>query len=191
MSPWVNLPGESGHCSSPYPRSWVKQHPGHSHLSIPWDTALPDSTALTVWRHSPLGSFRSTRQPLCAAAARGLVSVLKEEKKPCLSTLLDHDPSRVMSSLTTRNLPTWIEVSYWLYKLWSIQPANNLFPKVFQLLYLISCTYQLNQSILKEINPTLQTGRTDAEAEVPIFWPCDAKSQLIGKDLDAGKDCGQ
>ena len=126
MSPWVNLPGESGHCSSPYPRSWIKQHPGHSHLSIPWDTALPDSTALTVWRHSPLGSFCSTRQPLCAAAARGLVSVLKEEKKPCLSTLLDHDPSRIMSSLTNRSLPTWIEVSYWLYKLWSIQPANNV-----------------------------------------------------------------
>ena len=92
------------------------------------------------------------------------------------------------ASLTTQSLPTRIEVSYWLYKLWSIQPANNLFPKVFQLLYLISCTYQLNQSVLKEINPTPQIGRTDAEAEVPIFWPHDAKSQLIGKDLDAGKD---
>ena len=31
-------------------------------------------------------------------------------------------------------------------------------------------------------------GRTDAEAEVPIHWPLDAKSQLIGKDPDAGKD---
>ena len=31
-------------------------------------------------------------------------------------------------------------------------------------------------------------GRTDAEAEVPIFWPPDAKSQLIGKDPNAGKD---
>ena len=31
-------------------------------------------------------------------------------------------------------------------------------------------------------------GRTDAEAETPILWPPDAKSQLIGKDLDAGKD---
>jgi len=26
------------------------------------------------------------------------------------------------------------------------------------------------------------------EAEAPIFWPPDAKSRLIGKDLDAGKD---
>ena len=34
-------------------------------------------------------------------------------------------------------------------------------------------------------------GRTDAEAEVPILWPPDGKSQLIGKDPDAGKDQGQ
>ena len=28
-------------------------------------------------------------------------------------------------------------------------------------------------------------------AEAPIFWPSDEKSQLIGKDSDAGKDQGQ
>ena len=33
------------------------------------------------------------------------------------------------------------------------------------------------------------TGRTDAEA--PILWPPDAKSWLIGKDPDAGKDWRQ
>ena len=31
-------------------------------------------------------------------------------------------------------------------------------------------------------------GRTDAEAEAPIFWPPDVKSQLTGKDPDARKD---
>ena len=31
-------------------------------------------------------------------------------------------------------------------------------------------------------------GRTDAEAEAPILWPPDMKSQLVGKDPDAGKD---
>ena len=30
--------------------------------------------------------------------------------------------------------------------------------------------------------------RTDAKAETPILWPPDVKSQLIGKDSDAGKD---
>ena len=34
-------------------------------------------------------------------------------------------------------------------------------------------------------------GRTDVEAETPIFWPPDVKSWLIWKDLDAGKDWGQ
>ena len=31
-------------------------------------------------------------------------------------------------------------------------------------------------------------GRTDAEAEAPIIWPPDAKSQLFEEDPDAGKD---
>ena len=34
-------------------------------------------------------------------------------------------------------------------------------------------------------------GRTDAKAETPILWPPDAKSLLIGKDSDAGRDWGQ
>ena len=36
--------------------------------------------------------------------------------------------------------------------------------------------------------PGISIGRTDAEAEAPVLWPPDAKSQLIGKDPDAGKD---
>ena len=31
-------------------------------------------------------------------------------------------------------------------------------------------------------------GRTETKAEAPILWPPDAKSQLIRKDCDAGKD---
>ena len=34
-------------------------------------------------------------------------------------------------------------------------------------------------------------GRTDAEAEAPILWPPDGKSQLTGKDPDTRKDWGQ
>ena len=34
-------------------------------------------------------------------------------------------------------------------------------------------------------------GRTNAEAEIPIFWPPDRKNWLIWKDPDAGKDCRQ
>ena len=39
--------------------------------------------------------------------------------------------------------------------------------------------------------PWIFTGWTDADTEAPILWPPDAKSQLIGKDPDAGKDWGQ
>ena len=34
-------------------------------------------------------------------------------------------------------------------------------------------------------------GRTDAEAETPVLWPPHAKSRLIRKDSDAGRDWGQ
>ena len=34
-------------------------------------------------------------------------------------------------------------------------------------------------------------GRTDVEAKTPILWPPDAKSWLIWKDPDSGKDWGQ
>ena len=39
--------------------------------------------------------------------------------------------------------------------------------------------------------PWIFIGRTDAEAEALILWSPDAKSWLIGKDPDAGKDRGQ
>ena len=39
--------------------------------------------------------------------------------------------------------------------------------------------------------PSLFIGRTDAEAEAPIFWPPDAKNWLIIKDPDAEKDWRQ
>ena len=34
-------------------------------------------------------------------------------------------------------------------------------------------------------------GRTDAKAETPVLWPPHAKSWLIGKDPDVGRDWGQ
>ena len=50
-------------------------------------------------------------------------------------------------------------------------------------------------SKIKPVNPKgnqpwIFIGRTDAEAEALILWPPDAKSWLIGKDPDAGKDWG-
>ena len=55
-------------------------------------------------------------------------------------------------------------------------------------------SWPLDSKEIKPIHPKgnqlwIYTGRTDTEA--PILWPPDAKSQVIGKDPDAGKDWGQ
>ena len=42
------------------------------------------------------------------------------------------------------------------------------------------------QVLLLSISSHLYPGRTEAEA--PILWPPDAKSQITGKDPGAGKD---
>ena len=39
--------------------------------------------------------------------------------------------------------------------------------------------------------PWVFYGRNDAKAETPVLWPPHAKSCLIGKDPDAGRDWGQ
>ena len=54
----------------------------------------------------------------------------------------------------------------------------------------------LDSKEMKSVNPKgnqpwIFIGRTDAEAEAPILWPPDVKSQLIRKDPTAGKDWGQ
>ena len=61
----------------------------------------------------------------------------------------------------------------------------------------LDCFTEPQTEKLKPVNPKasvlpiLLVGRTDAEAEAPMFWPHDAKSQLTGKNPDVGKDCGQ
>ena len=69
--------------------------------------------------------------------------------------------------------------------------------------YWCFCTVVLEKTLespldCKEIQPVhpkenqswVLTGRTDVEAETPILWPSDAKSWLIWKVPDAGKDWG-
>ena len=49
-----------------------------------------------------------------------------------------------------------------------------------------------NQSVHSEGDQSwVFFGRNDAKAETPVLWLPDAKSCLIGKDSDAGRDWGQ
>ena len=54
----------------------------------------------------------------------------------------------------------------------------------------------LDSKEIKSVNPKgnkpwISLGRTDAETEALVLRPPDSNNQLIGKDLDAGKDWRQ
>ena len=66
----------------------------------------------------------------------------------------------------------------------------------FQTVLLKTLESSLGSKEMKPVNPKGNQSwvfieMTDAEAEVPILWPCDAKNWLIWKNPDAGKDWRQ
>ena len=82
------------------------------------------------------------------------------------------------------------------YESWTIKKAERWRIDAFELW----CWRRLESPLdCKEIQPVhpkedqswVFIGTTDVEAETPILWPPDAKSWLIWKDPDAGKDWGQ
>ena len=79
---------------------------------------------------------------------------------------------------------------------WTIKKAEHWRTDAFKLWYwrqLLGIPWtakRSNRSNLKEVNPEYSLER-HAEAEAPVLWPPDAKSPLIGKDPDAGKDWRQ
>ena len=80
---------------------------------------------------------------------------------------------------------------------WTIKKAEHRRIDAFELwcwrrLFRVPWTARRsNHSILKEISPEYSLEGLITEAEVPILWSPDVKSQLFGKDPDAGKDGGQ
>ena len=79
---------------------------------------------------------------------------------------------------------------------WTIKKAEHRRIDAFQLwcwrrLLRVPWTARIQSVNSKGNQFWMFIGRTDAEAETPILWPLDAKSWLIGKDLDAGKDWRQ
>ena len=76
---------------------------------------------------------------------------------------------------------------------WTIKKAERQRIDAFELWCWRRLESPLDCKEIKLVNPKwnqswIFNGRIDAEAEAPILWPPDAKSQLIGKDPDAGKD---
>ena len=70
-----------------------------------------------------------------------------------------------------------------IWRLWTVLPEKTLESPLY--------SKEIKPVHPKGNQPWIFIGRTDVEAEAPIVWPPDAKSQLIGKDPDAGEDWGQ
>ena len=73
----------------------------------------------------------------------------------------------------------------WVLKNWCFQTV------LLKTLEYLLDNEEIKSVSLKENPPWIFIGRTDAEAEAPILWLPNGKSQLTGKDPDAGKDWRQ
>ena len=80
-------------------------------------------------------------------------------------------------------------------RMWELDYKESWAPKNWCFWMVLEKTLEspLDCKEIKPVNPKgnhswIFIGRTDAEAEVPMIWPPDVKSWLIGKDPDSGKD---
>ena len=82
--------------------------------------------------------------------------------------------------------------------LWQLDHTEGRMPKNWCLQIVVlekTSESPLNGKEIKPVNlkgdqPWIFTGRTDPEAEAPVFWSPDANRQLTGKAPDSGKDGG-
>ena len=140
-----------------------------------------------------LGTLKSLQMVTAARNQKMLVPWKKSCDKPrqCINNQRRHfvDKGLYSESCAFSRSYVWIEVfdhKGWVQKNWC-----------FWIMVLEKTLENFLDS--KEIKPVNPKGnkpwmfirRTDAEAEAPILWPPDAKSQLIRKDPDAGKDWGR
>ena len=82
--------------------------------------------------------------------------------------------------------------------MWELDHKESWVPKNWRFIVVLEKTLEspLDRKEIKLVNPignqlNIFIGRTDAETEVPIIWPPDAKSWFTGKDADSGKDWRQ
>ena len=84
-------------------------------------------------------------------------------------------------------------------QMWELDAKESWAPKNWYFWTMVLEKTLQNPLDCKEIKPVhpkgdqswVFIGRTGAEAETPVLWSPHMKSWLIGKDPDAGRDCGQ
>ena len=82
--------------------------------------------------------------------------------------------------------------------MWELDHKGDWAPDWYSQIVVLEKTLEgpLDSKEIKSVNPKgnqswIFIGKTDAEAEAPVLWPPDVKSQLIGKDPDDSKDWRQ
>ena len=93
----------------------------------------------------------------------------------------------ILSDLSTMTHSSWVALHGMVHSFFELDKAN-LLEKTLE--------SPLNCKEIKPVHPKGDQSwvfirRTDVKAETPILWPPDAKSWLIWKDADAGKDWRQ
>ena len=103
--------------------------------------------------------------------------------------------SQFMNNIRIVKLPNW--KCQILRRIWSKYSFidGEIKNGTGTLKYILAYSYSAMYSF-KLVNPKgnqswIFIGRTDAEAQAPIVWPPGARSSLIGKDPDAGKEWRQ
>ena len=163
-------------------------------------------SAITSWQMD--GKMCKQCQILFSQAPKTLWMMTAVTKLKDVCSLEEKKISNLESSLKSRGitLPTNIcpvnaivfPKDMYGYESWIIKNAEDWRIDAFKLW----CWKRLLKFCLldsKKIKPVhlkgnqswIFIGRTDVRAEAPIFWPPDVKSQIIGKDPNAGKDWGQ
>ena len=119
---------------------------------------------------------------------------------PITSWQIDGETMETVADIT---LPTkiWIVIAVFFFFFrshvwrWELNPKGWVLKNwCFGIVFLKTTLESPLDRKIKPINPKwnqpwIFLGRTETEA--PILWPSDAKSGLIGKDPDVGKDWGQ
>ena len=126
-------------------------------------------------------------------------SCSRDFQSPLLDSMPKRDPLNLCSCSQPLHFRQYQGLSSGRVWMWELDYKESWAPKNWYFWTVVLEKTLESPLDCKEIQPVhpkgdqswVFIGRTDVEAETPILWPPDAKSWLIEKDPDAGKDWGQ
>ena len=167
---------------------------------VPSPRTCSNSWPLSSWCHPTISSTvafsSSCTHSFPASGPFQWVSSLHQVGKVLKLQLWHHQNtekhSNSLSGLIHEYVPSPSSTALKKWKTWLILYCLHYIRVLLRIIKLDCIHFIVLKSVNTKGNQSwIFTGRTDAEAEAPILWPPDAKSWLIRKDPDAGKDWRQ